>query len=102
MSPQFTDALFEFEDGVARFTMNRPDLLNALTEDMKSDFAALVDHVSGNESIKVLVLRGAGRAFSAGGNVKNMQSVDGAPPTQFRDRVRCMHRWMQPLFNLEP
>ena len=101
MSPQFTDALFESEDGVARFTMNRPDLLNALTEDMKSDFAALVDHVSGNESIKVLVLRGAGRAFSAGGNVKNMQSVDGAPPTQFRDRVRSMHRWMQPLFNLE-
>ncbi|MBT6275055.1 MAG: enoyl-CoA hydratase/isomerase family protein, partial [Chromatiales bacterium] len=100
MTLPMTDAVFECKDGIARFTMNRPDLLNALTEDIKNDFASMLDYVEGNAEVGALVLAGAGRAFSAGGNVKNMQST-GEEPTVFRNRVRTMHTWMQRLFELD-
>ncbi|MEM7408459.1 MAG: enoyl-CoA hydratase/isomerase family protein [Pseudomonadota bacterium] len=99
-SHSFTDASFSVEAGIARFTMNRPDVLNALTDGMKTDFNAMLDAVHGNSEVKVLVLAANGRAFCAGGDVKSM-GADGQPPAAFRDRVLDMHAWLKPLYNLD-
>ena len=45
---------------------NRPDALNALRPEMLSEAARLVEQASDDPAVKVIVLRGAGRAFSAG------------------------------------
>ena len=100
MSYQYQDAIFSLDNGIARFTLNRPDVLNALTEGLKADFSAMLDFVSGNPDVKVLILAAEGRAFSAGGDVKSMQSTD-SPPSHFRDRVRDMHGWLKRLINLD-
>ncbi|MEM7253828.1 MAG: enoyl-CoA hydratase/isomerase family protein [Pseudomonadota bacterium] len=100
MSLSLNESTLEVDDHVARFTLRRPDVLNALTTGITQDFMTMVEHIEGNDAIKALVIAAEGRAFSAGGNVKSMQSNE-APPHQFRDRVRDMHGWLQRLYNLD-
>lgn len=62
--------LIEHEDGVDRVTMNRPDRLNALDDSLVAApgqyFAGLAKH----HDTRVVVLRGAGKAFCAGLDLK--------------------------------
>jgi enoyl-CoA hydratase len=51
---------------VGILTLNRPDKLNAINPQMKLDVGAALDRVESDDDIRVLVLRGAGRAFCAG------------------------------------
>ena len=52
---------------------NRPDALNALRPEMLSEAARLVRQATDDSGVKVIVLRGAGRAFSAGVDLKVLQ-----------------------------
>jgi enoyl-CoA hydratase/carnithine racemase len=54
------------DDGVATIVLDRPDALNALTSDMLTVLAATLDEVAVDDAVEVIVLTGAGRAFSAG------------------------------------
>ena len=53
-------------DGVIIVTLNRPDRLNALNLEMVAEFGAVLDTIAGDPSCRVVILSGAGRAFSAG------------------------------------
>ena len=54
------------DGGVATITLARPDRLNALTADMHADLRAALGTCERDESVKVVVLTGEGRAFSSG------------------------------------
>ena len=102
MSDSFTDAAFEIDDkGIAVFTMNRPDVLNALTPDLKDDFIRMLELVQGNDDINALILTGTGRAFCAGGNVKGMGDSGQVQPEKARARMMKMHEWLVRLHNLD-
>lgn len=60
--------LFDVRDRIATLTLNRPDKLNALVPDMKSGFEEALAKAA-EPAVKVLLLRGAGRAFCAGGDI---------------------------------
>lgn len=76
--PELTDATFTVADRVAVLTLNRDDLRNALTGTaLVDDIVRAVTWVNGCMEISVLIVTGAGAAFSAGGNVKEMQSRQG-------------------------
>ncbi len=65
--------LEEQHGGVMQITLNRPDRLNALAD--AGDGAAFQDlfqRINQDESVRAVILTGAGKAFSAGGNVKDM------------------------------
>ncbi|MEW6211818.1 MAG: enoyl-CoA hydratase/isomerase family protein [Acidobacteriota bacterium] len=62
--------IFELENRIATITLNRPDQLNAINEEMREDFARLFTELQTNDEIKVVILTGAGRAFSAGGDIE--------------------------------
>jgi enoyl-CoA hydratase/carnithine racemase len=62
--------IFELSGRVATITLNRPDRLNAINEEMREDFARLFTELQTNESIGVVIITGAGRAFSAGGDIE--------------------------------
>jgi enoyl-CoA hydratase/carnithine racemase len=55
---------------VATVTLSRPDVLNAITREMLVELSETLDVVSANSSVKVVILTGAGRAFSAGVDLK--------------------------------
>jgi len=67
---EFQTLLYELKDRIATITFNRPDRLNAINEAMREDFARLFDEIQTNEEIGVIVFTGAGRAFSAGGDIE--------------------------------
>ena len=102
MSKDYTDATLDIDDnGIALFTMNRPDVLNALTDGMKTDFVRMLDTVQGNDDVKALIIAGNGRAFCAGGNVKSMGNPERAGPVNGRSRLLKMHEWLERLYNLD-
>jgi enoyl-CoA hydratase/carnithine racemase len=55
---------------VATITLSRPEVLNAITKEMLLELVAALDTVAGEQSVKVVILTGAGRAFSAGVDLK--------------------------------
>ena len=62
--------LLESRDGpICTLTLNRPECLNALNKELVVAFNEAITRVSKNESIQVVVLTGAGRAFCAGGDL---------------------------------
>ena len=87
--------------GVATFTLARPDALNAMSLDLKDDFEAMVRFVDGNEDIKALVITGEGRAFCAGGDVKNMTNRLDHGPGPARQSILDVHIWLERLLNLD-
>ena len=66
--PQFATLRIEAEDEqpIANLVLNRPDRLNALSRELLSELIAACGWLEQRHEIKVLVVRGAGRAFSAG------------------------------------
>lgn len=64
--------LFEKRDGIGTITLNRPNQLNAINFQMIDRILEVIDESAGDEEIRVLVLKGAGRAFSAGDDLKGM------------------------------
>lgn len=67
-----TDApiTFEIEGRLARIVLNRPDQLNALNDDMRVHLRDAFSELEERPDVSVLVLSGAGRAFSAGADLK--------------------------------
>ena len=77
--PPLVDALLDIEDRVATLTFNRDDVRNELTgTHLIDDIERTVDWINREESIAALILTGAGRAFSSGGNVKHMLAREGS------------------------
>jgi 2-(1,2-epoxy-1,2-dihydrophenyl)acetyl-CoA isomerase len=66
------DLLEDVKDGVAILTMSRPERLNALSREMLDAMLAALARLASDAAIGAVVLRGAGRAFCAGGDVKAM------------------------------
>jgi enoyl-CoA hydratase len=63
--------------GVLLITLNRPDVLNAADEVMHSELARVWSDVSKDEDVRVAVVTGAGRAFSAGGDLAMVERIAG-------------------------
>ncbi|MGM0542944.1 MAG: enoyl-CoA hydratase-related protein [Pseudomonadota bacterium] len=76
--PVLTDATLTLDKRVATLTLNRHDVRNALTGTaLVDDIVATAAWVNRADDVSVLLITGAGSAFSAGGNVKDMARRDG-------------------------
>jgi enoyl-CoA hydratase/carnithine racemase len=58
------------EDGIATITLDRAEVLNAMSEEMAEDLAAAIDHLSEDDQTRVVIITATGRAFCAGGDFK--------------------------------
>lgn len=96
-------ATLDVEDGIARITLDRPEQRNALSEDMTAAIRAHVATVRRREDVRVVVVSGAGGAFSAGGDIDWMETVLESE-TPLHDRSRDLqattHRTMADVYNL--
>jgi enoyl-CoA hydratase len=63
---QYKTLLYDVEDGIATVTLNRPDRLNTIVPPMPDEIEDAIGCAVADREAKVIVLRGAGRAFSAG------------------------------------
>src|SRR5262245_48146664 len=60
----------EVDDRIATLVLNRPQVLNCATEQWARDLNTLVDDLAANNRVRVVVVRGAGRAFCSGIDVR--------------------------------
>src|SRR2546422_10124809 len=78
---RYETLLFEIRDGIAFITINRPDKLNALNDQVVDELADAAERVATEAAIKGVILTGAGqKAFVAGGDISDLAeqgAVDG-------------------------
>ena len=65
----------EFRDGIATLTLNRPERLNAMSRELMASLAAKFDALTKRDGLRVVLITGAGRAFSAGGDLIEFETT---------------------------
>ncbi len=69
----YTNIIFTVEDGIATIVFNRPKALNALNDELMMEFSGVLDAISCDENIRVLILTGAGeKSFVAGADITEL------------------------------
>jgi 2-(1,2-epoxy-1,2-dihydrophenyl)acetyl-CoA isomerase len=98
----YENILFKVEQNIAQLTLNRPDSLNALNEDMINELRQALEESASSDDVRVVVISGAGKAFSAGGDVKVMkQAVDsGKPANFFEEPLKALNQTASVIRNL--
>jgi len=69
----------ELEEGVARITLDRPDVLNSFHRPMARELQQVLDEVAADPRVRAVLLTGAGRAFCAGQDLAEVVPPDGSP-----------------------
>lgn len=72
--------LLASQDGVARITLNRPDVLNSFTRTMARELVAELGRIGADPSVRAVVITGAGRGFCAGQDLAEAMPKDGELP----------------------
>jgi enoyl-CoA hydratase len=89
---------YRCEDGVALARLNRPDKLNAINPAMIADLRELTAAVRNDKSVRVLVLTGAGRAFSAGADISRLVEIkDASQALEFFDNIQTTFNTLEDL-----
>jgi len=78
------EIIVEIQDRIATITLNRPEHLNAWTDVMAEEVYVAMWAASADESVRVIVLTGAGRAFCAGGDITGFKNTD---PRQLLEKL---------------
>ena len=90
-----SDHLLESRDnGVAWLTLNRPDRLNAMSNEMLDGLLASMLRLAADEEVGCVVLTGAGRGFCAGGDVKGM-AQGSLREASLEGRMQALRRRME-------
>jgi 2-(1,2-epoxy-1,2-dihydrophenyl)acetyl-CoA isomerase len=84
------------DGAISRLTLNRPDKLNAFTREMHAELRAALEAADADARCRVVVLTGAGRAFSAGQDLA--EAIGGSDaPGEIENRLET---WYNPLIRL--
>lgn len=93
-----TVVTLETQDRIGTLTLNRPEKLNALNSAVMAEFSEAIDMVATDPGVKVLIIRGAGRAFSAGYDLSGGGAGRSKPFTIEDDRAmlqRYAETWLR-------
>jgi enoyl-CoA hydratase/carnithine racemase len=81
------ELLIEVADGIGTLTLNRPETLNSFTDDMLWEMVGALDDFEARDDVSVVVLTGAGRGFSSGGNIGGMGAKDAPKPHETKTHI---------------
>ena len=87
-------------DGVGTITLNRPQARNALSAAMVGELDTLLGQITRDDSVRALILTGAGGAFCAGGDVRSMHAAPRSAQ-DWRSGMRRIHRVVRALHGLD-
>jgi enoyl-CoA hydratase/carnithine racemase len=99
---ELADIIYEKNDSIAIATFNRPKVLNAFRQATLREFIAILDDVQADDAVRVLVITGQGRAFSAGIDLKEMAypSSDSLPLKQAYDELQVIQNVTRRMVHL--
>jgi len=84
-------------DGVVTITLARPEALGALSMDLARAFVATVDAAEDDETVRCIVITGTGRAFSAGGDIREFAAAGERVAEHIAELAGTMHRAIERL-----
>ncbi len=99
---EFDGLRYDVADAVATIVLDRPDALNAFTVPLKESLLAALVAAGADDDVRAIILTGAGRAFSAGQDLRERLEPDAAPlDVELRERynpiVLAMRRMPKPI-----
>jgi len=93
MRTDYEHLLVQQEDGVLTVTMNRPEVLNAVSEPMLDGLGEVMEAAAQDESVRCVVLTGAGRAFGSGADLRGFASRHASSePVKVSTHLQKYHR----------
>ncbi|MBW1785052.1 MAG: enoyl-CoA hydratase/isomerase family protein [Deltaproteobacteria bacterium] len=92
--------IFEKKEGVGIVTLNRPKRLNALSFQLKDELSAVFDEIGQDDEIKVVILTGGDKAFSAGADIKERSTMERTQTEAYFDQLKS-HEFYKKLENFE-
>jgi len=99
-APSADDVLYEVRDEIAWITLNRPLVLNAVDWSLTYQLGVALERAENDEGAKVVILRGAGRAFCAGGDLQSARfypKPDDVPGGSMMDNVMRIWHMAKPV-----
>ena len=93
-----TQISYRLDGGIAVVTLNRPDKLNALTDEMYNRITGLFTVFQADDQVRAVIITGAGRAFCSGSDVTTMVN---AGVVAGRSRMQTRHAMINAIANLE-
>ena len=99
----FQNVIYERRDSIAYLTLNRPDKLNALNAGLIADLQDALDVVEADPDVRVAIITGAGRAFSAGFDINpdpGSPSPRSGSPDQWRTHLQELIDTFMKVWNL--
>ncbi|MDO8613983.1 MAG: enoyl-CoA hydratase/isomerase family protein [Dehalococcoidia bacterium] len=89
--------LFGKDGGIARITLNRPEVRNCVDRQTLEELLAALDDCEGDASVRVVVLAGAGDAFSSGADLKYLRTQDARGFASFIELFHAVCRKIEAL-----
>src|SRR3990172_8397904 len=74
---EWEQIVYQKQEGIATITLNRPERMNALTNRMLDEWVAALEDARADQDVKAVILRGAGRGFWAGMDVRAAAAGEG-------------------------
>ena len=94
--------LVDIEDGVGIVTLNRPEKLNAMNRRLGAELQDAVKQLDEDDAVGCIVLTGAGRAFSAGGDIHEQLDDDARFSDEELDRMRTRRGYLDVSISKKP
>lgn len=95
--PSPDDVLYERRENFAVITLNRPVVLNAINWSISRRLAWALDQAARDDEVKAIILTGAGRAFSAGGDIQSTPPPDNDPTPSGMELSMTIWRMPKPV-----
>ena len=92
------DLLIEAVDAVRVITLNRPETLNAVSAAMHEALEHVWRHIAADPQARAVVITGAGRAFSAGGDIRGQRSREGWGAVQLHEGYQVMLEYLHRIW----
>ncbi|WP_153731767.1 enoyl-CoA hydratase/isomerase family protein [Sporosarcina obsidiansis] len=88
----------DVENNIGVVKLNQPEVRNALSLEMREELRSFFTKVNNDSEVKIVILTGEGKAFSAGGDLSTLQGISAEAG---RQRLQAGHRLIYSVLNLE-
>ena len=101
MKTEYKTLLFDVRDNVAHLTLNRPDAANSINEDMGKDLMHAALRCDEDPEIRAVLISGAGKIFSGGGDLKDFISKGDQLPYYIKEITTYLHAAISRLTRMD-
>lgn len=99
---KYSTLLLEREGGVAKITLNRPEVLNAMNPTMGVELGEALGVVAEDPKVRAVLITGAGKAFCAGGDIKeDLTPLSKKTPIELREYLHGVQRIIRHIVGME-